>query len=57
MVEWSGGASAEAVAGEILSHRVALSALAPARYGDVEVTDDHPFNEYYMLRAHLSGDE
>jgi spermidine synthase len=57
LLEWSGDESAEAVANDILSHRVPLSDLTPARFGDVEITDNHPFNEYYMLRRHLWGED
>jgi predicted membrane-bound spermidine synthase len=56
-VEWSDGASTETVADTILAHRVPLSDLSPARYGDGTISDDHPFNEYYMLRRHLWGDD
>jgi hypothetical protein len=57
LVEWSGGASAEDVANYVLSQGVPVSDLAPARYGEVAITDDHPFNEYYMLRRHLWGED
>jgi predicted membrane-bound spermidine synthase len=50
LVEWGPATTPEAMAALILAPRLALSALAPSPPTAPAITDDRPFNEYFLLR-------
>jgi spermidine synthase len=51
LLEWTSYKSALPFVEEILSHRLELETLTAG--GDVRITDDRPFNEYFVLRRNL----
>jgi predicted membrane-bound spermidine synthase len=53
LLEWSDGLTAEAMAAKILGARLAPEEVAPASGAAIEITDDHPYNEYFILRREL----
>ncbi len=51
LVEWAGGEGAEAEARDILSHQVPFATLMPPSGSNVPaLSDDRPYNEYFLLR-------
>jgi hypothetical protein len=50
LLEWNGEESLEAFAQEILSERTPLAMVLPSPDAATAITDDRPFNEYYVLR-------
>jgi spermidine synthase len=50
LVEWGPVPTPEAMAALILAPRLALSALVPSPPTAPAITDDRPFNEYFLLR-------
>jgi predicted membrane-bound spermidine synthase len=55
LVEWGPAATPEAMAGLILAPRLALAAVAPSPPTAPAITDDRPFNEYFLLRRLYPG--
>lgn len=51
LVEWQPGVTAEAEATRILASEVPLSSVLPARSSVPALSDDRPFNEYFLLRS------
>jgi len=50
LVEWGPAATPEAMAALILAPRVAIGEIASAEVTAPPITDDRPFNEYFLLR-------
>ena len=56
LTEWSNGVSAEALAQKILARRGGIEPML-THYNDVvAITDDRPYNEYYLLRRRFLTD-
>ncbi len=53
LVEWGPAASAEAMAALILAPRLSVRDVAPEPATAPPITDDRPFNEYFLLRRKL----
>jgi hypothetical protein len=51
LVEWQPGVTAEAAATRILAGEVPLSSVLPASSSVPALSDDRPFNEYFLLRS------
>ncbi len=54
LIEWGPAPTAEAMAALILAPRVPIGAVAPEPATAPPITDDRPFNEYFLLRRTLS---
>lgn len=50
LVEWNPGVNIQGVFRTLLAHRKSVEDMC-AIYPDVRITDDRPFNEYYLLRT------
>jgi spermidine synthase len=53
LMEWGPAETPEAMAAMILAPRVAISAIVPDIATAPPITDDRPFNEYFLLRRKL----
>lgn len=53
LVEWGPAPTPEAMATAILARRVPLADVVADPQGRPTVSDDHPFNEYFLLRRSL----
>jgi spermidine synthase len=54
LLEWRGDGDAHRLWGELFAQELAIDLLAPAD-SRLAVTDDRPFNEYFLLRRTLPG--
>ena len=50
LMEWNPNISIERMAENILSRRTDIEKLLPAAGKNIVVTDDLPYNEYFILR-------
>ncbi|HEY7299721.1 MAG TPA: hypothetical protein VH684_17580 [Xanthobacteraceae bacterium] len=50
LMEWNPGLSVEGMARKILSRRTDVQQLVSPKWGKPAVTDDRPYNEYFLLR-------
>jgi spermidine synthase len=50
LMEWNTGMTLETMAANILSRRADIEELLPPKTRNVRITDDRPYNEYYLLR-------
>ncbi len=50
LLEWGPEPTVEAMGTAILSRRLALTDIVPNPQGNPVITDDRPYNEYFMLR-------
>jgi hypothetical protein len=50
LMEWGPAETPEAMAAMILAPRVSISAIVPDIATASPITDDRPFNEYFLLR-------
>jgi predicted membrane-bound spermidine synthase len=57
LTEWGPANTPESMAKEILAQRVSMSDVVPSITGSsaITITDDRPFNEYFLLRRWLSA--
>lgn len=53
LLEWNPGCSAEEYFGRLLANEIPIADLLPAD-PRVEITDDRPYNEYFLVRRGLS---
>jgi spermidine synthase len=54
LLEWTPELTAEQFAGRILPHRIDMSSTtADSIPTSINITDDNPYNEYYLLRSFL----
>jgi predicted membrane-bound spermidine synthase len=56
LMEWNPGMTLETMAANILSRRADIEELLPPKTGNVRITDDRPYNEYYFLRRRFGID-
>jgi hypothetical protein len=50
LMEWGPAQTPEGMAATILAQRVSLGAIVPEIATAPQITDDRPFNEYFLLR-------
>ena len=49
LLEWSSSTNLAAYLGVVLGNEIGVDKLLP-EYKEIRITDDQPFNEYYLLR-------
>lgn len=54
LVEWTPGATATALFARVLTNEISTDELLARSPGTPAVSDDRPFNEYYLLRTFLA---
>jgi hypothetical protein len=53
LIEWGPAATPEAMMALVLAGRLPLEQVVPTSPNAPPITDDRPFNEYFMLRRHV----
>src|SRR5262249_2086141 len=53
LLEWEPGASPRTLLTQVFSQRASVDKLMAGSSPDIAITDDRPFNEYYLIRRSI----